>query len=124
MPPKEHTSHDIHANEQIAIARLKLDLPVTLEFYRTEQECGYQGFGVQIQSANKFEAYLALVSSFKGALETYINHPVFKQSEPAHFERLKDFIKLQMKILNGGAPLQNNFNMLGSGAFELKNIFE
>lgn len=76
------------------VCRLRMK-PNIIEAYKTDQFSGFDAFGIQFETLNKFEMYFTFVGQLRSAIETYTKHPVFAQSNSKYFERLREIIRGQ-----------------------------
>lgn len=75
-----------------AVARMKIDTERVIEFYKTSSECGFSAFDIQAQSTSKADIYISFASLMRSALEPYLNHAVFKNSDQASFDYMRQLI--------------------------------
>lgn len=80
-----------------ALARLRMPKGIYLEVYFSDDESGFQTNDMSFQSSSSFETYLAFTKQLRGALNTYTNHPVFKHSDPAHFNHMRNLIRQELR---------------------------
>mmetsp|Transcript_10797 Transcript_10797/g.8047 ORF Transcript_10797/g.8047 Transcript_10797/m.8047 type:complete len:86 (+) Transcript_10797:837-1094(+) len=46
--------------------------------YKNEFHSGFNAFGIEFKSMNKFQMYYYFVKTFKRAIDSYVQHPVFE----------------------------------------------
>jgi len=50
----------------------------TVDLYKNEFHSGFNAFGIEFKSMNKFQMYYYFVKTFKRAIDSYVQHPVFE----------------------------------------------
>ncbi|CDW82744.1 UNKNOWN [Stylonychia lemnae] len=96
--------------QQRALCKLSINQN-QISLYKNNQESGFDAFGMQFQTLNKFEMYYLFVKNLRRGLDIYLQNPVFYSSEVNNFDQLRQVFRkvFRPKVAiagNGG----NNFN--------------
>ena len=80
-----------------ALARLRMPKGLYLEVYLGDDEAGFQTHEMSYQSSSSFETYLTFTKQLRAALNTYTNHPIFRHSDPAQFNHMRNLIRQELR---------------------------
>eukprot|EP00347_Sterkiella_histriomuscorum_P022380 403330690 len=79
--------------------------------YKNREESGFDAFGMQFQTFNKFEMMYYFTKNLRNGLDSYLKNPVFESARSTTFDKMRQVFRMNTRAKSQGGNQNNRDTM-------------